>query len=273
MEVVDLTRDVFGLFIDALYGLELAWDTLPLATIFGLYCLADKYLVNSLKAGITRKVTRYRQVDTKDLEDLLEGADEAVLAFHVGFVEALTWPIVTRLVEVQERAVEGERLVEEYSRYEAPVTLSKELADIVGTDEMVKDEVETKVRGYMAENRLVTETGSIRLDEKLSRIVPSNPEARKTRSRSILPRDTFFHHLRSHIGAAATDRKEEVLELLTSLQVRLVEAKARVEPWVEWVRRACAVGEAGMKEVDKVRKKAKVEGVLEWVNRGEEWWW
>ena len=116
---------------------------MPLATVFGLFCLADKYLVTSMKAGIAREVMNW-EVGTKDLEDLLEGADEAVVEFHTQFIEALARPIVRKLEKVEKRAVDLKDKVEENSTYEA-VKLSEELSAIVGADELVKDEVGSKL--------------------------------------------------------------------------------------------------------------------------------
>ena len=140
VEVVDATREVFGLFIDTLYGKRLDWGTLPLATVFGLFCLADKYLVNSLRTDILR-VVRNREIDAKDLEAMLESADEAAWEHHGDFAEFLERSVVGRLEEVERSAGGLRRLVEQHPRYEAPVRLSEELAAIVGTDEMPRSQV------------------------------------------------------------------------------------------------------------------------------------
>ena len=69
--------------------------------------------------------------------------------------------------------------------------------------------------------------------------------------------NTFMNHLDDHIGLlkpSDKDKKEEFLERLASLQARVVEVKERVGSWVEWVRRACEVGEEGMQQMKEVRE-------------------
>ena len=102
----------------------------------------------------------------------------------------------------------------------------------------------------------------MKCDEKISRVIPSNPEVRRTRSKNIVKRLTFYSHLDSHIDVAATGKRKEVLERLAGLQGKVGEARERTEPWVEWVRRACAVGEDGMEEARQVKEDVKKERVL-----------
>ena len=149
MEVLDFTKDVFGLFIDTLYGLNLAWDALPLATIFGLYRLADKYLVTSLRDGILEHVMS-SEVDSEDLEDMLRDVDGDLWGHHGEFAEAVTRPIVERLEEVEWKVADLKNKVEQHStRYMgAPVKLSEELADILGTDEIPRFKVGKSSRNH-----------------------------------------------------------------------------------------------------------------------------
>jgi len=261
VEVMDFSKDVFGLFIYTLYGKELAWDTLPLATIFGLYCLADKYLVTSLKLGILEQVVS-SEVGCEDLENILRDVDGAVWEHQDEFTEAVTKPIVERLEEVERKAADLKYKVEQNARGGAPVKLSVELAAIVGTNEIPRGQVLSAVWEYIRKNKLVVPNGHMKCDEKISRVIPSNPEVRRTRSKNIVKRLTFYSHLDSHIDVAPIGKRKEVLERLAGLQGKVGEARERTEPWVEWVRRACAVGEDGMEEARQVKEDVKKERVL-----------
>ena len=140
VEVVDATREGFGLFIDTLYGKRLDWGALPLATVFGLFCLADKYLATSLRTDILVEVSSM-EIDPKDLEDMLEGADEAVWEHHGEFAEAVARPMEERLEEVDRRAEKMKSDVERNAKDKVSARLSEELADVVGADEMPRSEV------------------------------------------------------------------------------------------------------------------------------------
>lgn len=260
VEVLDFTKDVFGLFIDTLYGLNLFWDTLPLATIFKLYRLADKYLVTSLRDGILEHVM-YSEVDSEDLEDMLRDVDGDVWGHHGEFAEAVTRPIVERLEEVERKVADLKNKVEQHATGKVPVKLSEELADILGTDEVPRFKVLRAVLEYIYKNNLRLSIDKYKCDEKLSRIIPSNPEARRTRSKNIVDIDTFWGHLDSHIDVAPTSKKKEVLEKLAGLQVKVGEVRERTVPWEEWVRRACAVGEEGMEKARQMKKEAKKENM------------
>ena len=114
---------------------------------------------------------------------------------------------------------------------------------------------------YISKNNLRLSIDKYKCDEKLSRIIPSNPEARRTRSKNIVDIDTFWGHLDSHIDVAPTSKKKEVLEKLAGLQVKVGEVRERTVPWEEWVRRACAVGEEGMEKARQMKKEAKKENM------------
>ena len=100
-------------------------------------------------------------------------------------------------------------------------------------------------------------------DERLSRVVPYNPEVRHTRSKNKVYYSTFFTFVGHHIDVASIGKRKEVLERMASPVGRVVGARERAEPWVGWVRRACAVGEEGMEEVEKVKKEVKKERLVD----------
>merc|ERR1719500_704982 len=87
VEVVDHSRAVFGLFLDTLYGVEPAWATTSLLTIYGMYCLQDKHLVTALAAATLEQVAA-REVAAEDIRGLAE-VKEAIATCHPNFVAAV----------------------------------------------------------------------------------------------------------------------------------------------------------------------------------------
>ena len=88
---------------------------------------------------------------------------------------------------------------------------------------------------YISKNNLRLSIDKYKCDEKLARIIPSNPEARRTRSKNIVDIDTFWGHLDSHIDVAPTSKRKEVLERLRKHgMVAEVSKTAFFTKWVEF---------------------------------------
>ena len=67
---------------------------------------------------------------------------------------------------------------------------------------------------YVRKNKLAAPYGKFKCDDKLSRLVPSSPEVRRTRSKSIMKSSLLLNNLGSHMDFSPVGKRKEVIERL-----------------------------------------------------------